>query len=402
MTDERLEDILKQSLAQEVTERDIFQYRKARERKIMMIRRRIGFGAVAAVAVLAAAIGIIGFVDPVLASKIPLIGSFFSQTQENLTFSGDYTEKATILEGTDTEGTSDIQILSAQDQGFLLTASEVYSDGYSIYLTLQMEAEQEDFSNIPEYYTQSGPDNPGEKLAAGIYTNMEWSLEGTAPEQKTNPFRIIEGQVIDDHTFAGMVKIDLPERQTGDSILDMNITGIGYDDIRPEMQNHATESAAHWFDGSWNLKIPVSVDLDVKIITLDETHENYTLKNVMASDFQVVVDTQIPTLPELSDEERINLLEEHPEITDDLDLYDYYGIPYVICDTCVFDQDGELLTPVNETNGLARFAVQGKELTELHIYIFDNWDYGMDSLKGGLSESEAAELAVISKKIVLE
>ena len=98
----------------------------------------------------------------------------------------------------------------------------------------------------------------------------------------------------------------------------------------------------------------------------------------------------------------MELITEHPEITDDKDLYDYFGIPMVFCDTYVFDQDGELLTPVSETNGLARFAVQGKDLTELHVYIFDDPDVGFAIYKGAMGETEAAPLAVISKEIILD
>ena len=402
MTDDRLDEILKQSLAQEITEYDIFQYRKARERKIMLVRKRLGIGTAAAAAALAAAIGTIGIVDPALASKIPLIGSIFSETQDQVTFSGDYSEKATILEGQETAETADTLILSAQDQGFVMTASEIYSDGYSIYLTLQVEAAEEDFSYIPEIYTQPDAEDPGDKLAAVMYSNIEYEMDGAKLNQVADRSMHIEGMVADVHTFAGMVKIDLPEQLADDGILQLHVTGIGYDDTRPEMQNNTTEKAAHWFDGNWDLEIPVTVDPDVKVITLDETTGDYTLKTVMVSDFQVVVDTQIPTLPQLSVEEITGLLEEHPEITDDLGLYDYYGIPCVICDTYVFDQNGELLTPVSEINGLARFAVQGKELSELHVYIFDNWDYGMDIYKGRMDETEASQLAVISREVVLE
>ena len=402
MTDERLDKILKQSLVPEISADDIFQYEKARKRKIMFILKRLGVGTAAAVAILAAGIATIGLVDPALASKIPLIGSIFEETEDNLTFSGDYSEKATVLSESETEDTMVSKKYTAQDQGFNVTASEVYSDGYSIYLTLQIESEEEDFSYIPEFYTQSCSDDTDAKTAVGIYSYIDWSVAGTDLKNTPHQLVIVEGKVIDEHTFAGMIKIDLPDCLMNEQTLDLSITSIGYDDIRPEMQDNTTESASHRFEGEWRLEIPVTVDPDVKLISVDENYGNYTLKNVMVSDSQVVVDTRIPTLSDISQDELDEYLKEHSGIFDYPDMYDYFGIPYVTCETYVFNQDGELLTPVSELDGLARFAVQGKELTELHIYIFDNPDYGFDIIKGRMGEEEATSLAVISKEIILD
>ena len=73
-----------------------------------------------------------GFQNPVLASKIPLVGGIFAQVEDQITFSGDYSEKALPLEKKKQE-----DILSCESQGIQITASEVYSDSYSIYLTLE-------------------------------------------------------------------------------------------------------------------------------------------------------------------------------------------------------------------------------------------------------------------------
>ena len=39
-------------------------------------------------------------------------------------------------------------VCTASDQGLTITASEVYSDGYSIYLAVEVESEEGGFSNI--------------------------------------------------------------------------------------------------------------------------------------------------------------------------------------------------------------------------------------------------------------
>ena len=114
---------------------------------------KIGKGAAAAAA--AAVIGILGlgYFNPVLAAKIPLIGKIFERVEDNATYSGDYTDKKTVLTNEDHEGNLDTSDYTIADKGITLTASEAYCDGYSIFLTVNIEKEDADFTHIPEHYT---------------------------------------------------------------------------------------------------------------------------------------------------------------------------------------------------------------------------------------------------------
>ena len=93
MTDERLDQILKQALAPEISGREIRIHRRRKDK--MNKFGKIGKGAAAAAA--AAVIGILGlgYFNPVLAAKIPLIGKIFERVEDNATYSGDYTDKKT-------------------------------------------------------------------------------------------------------------------------------------------------------------------------------------------------------------------------------------------------------------------------------------------------------------------
>lgn len=393
MTDEKLDQILKQALAPEINDREI---RVRRRRKDKM--RKFGkIGKAAAAAVAVAVIGTLGlgYFNPVLAAKIPLIGKIFEKVEDDVTYSGDYTDKGTVLTNEDHVGNLDTPDYSVSDQGITLTASEVYCDGYSIFLTVNIEAEEADFTHIPEHYT--GLDIADNRMAAGFYIGGTWNVDGNSPEQLENTF---EGKVIDSHTFAGMLKVDLAEKVSGSGELNLNINGLGYDDDR--MLDSEEITASHWTDGSWNLVLPFEVNgTDVKTIEVGEKKGNITLDNVVISPYQVIVHVTTPgEQRELTDDRREKLLSKDPDMTD-AEMFEILGWSYEPCQTIVFNQDGEMLYSDTEMAGRAGFAVQGKEIKTLYIFIFDNLNDWTQMEEEGMNSS-VADKAVIVKEIHVE
>ncbi|MBD5522396.1 MAG: DUF4179 domain-containing protein [Lachnospiraceae bacterium] len=393
MTDEKLDQILKQALAPDINDKEI---RVRRRRKGKM--KGFGIvGKVTAAAVAVAVIGILGlgYFNPVLAAKIPLIGKIFEKVEDDVTYSGDYTDKGTVLTNEDHEGNLDTLDYSVSDKGITLTASEVYCDGYSVFLTVNIEAEDADFTHIPEHYT--GMNIADERTAAGFYIGGTWSANGSSPEMLKNTF---EGEVIDSHTFAGMLKMDFAQQVSGSSELNLNVDGLGYDDDR--MLDSEEISASHWTDGNWNIVIPFEVnETDVKTIEVGEKKGNFTLDNVVISPYQVIVHTTTPGKhKELDDDWREKLLSKDPDMTD-AEMYEIIGYSYEPCQTIVFNQDGEILQSDMEMAGWAGFAVQGKEIKTLHIFIFDNLDDWSRMESEGMNSS-VADKAVIAKEIYVE
>lgn len=390
MTDEKLDQILKQALAPEISDREI-QIHRRRKDKMKQIGK---IGKVAAAVIAAAVIGTLGlgYFNPVLAAKIPLIGKIFEKVEDNITYSGDYTDQGIVLTNEDPAGNLDTSDYSASDKGITLTASEVYCDGYSVFLTVNIGAEEADFTHIPEHYT--GANVAENRTAAGFYIDGTWSVGGSSPEWLENTF---EGEVIDSHTFAGMIKVNLAEKPAGSGQLNLNISGLGYDDDR--MLDSEEISASHWTDGSWKLAIPFEVNAtDVKTIEVGEKKGNITLEDVVVSPYQVIVHATTPGEPrELTDSIREKLLSENPDMTD-AEMFELLGWSYEPCYTIVFNQDGEMLYSDTELAGWAGFAVQGKEIKALHILIFDNFDDWMQMEKEGMGSS-AADRAVMSKEI---
>ena len=321
-------------------------------------------GKCVAAVVAAAVIGIagLGYFNPVLAAKIPLIGKIFEKVEDDATYSGDYTDKITVLTNEDSAGNLDTSDYTVSDKGITLTASEVYCDGYSIFLTVNIESEDADFTHIPKHYT--GMDAADNRTAAGFYIDGTWSVDGGSSEWLENTF---DGEVIDSHTFAGMLKINLEEKHTGSGELNLNVNGLGYDDDR--MIDREEISASHWTEGSWNIAIPFGLNTtEVKTIEVGEKKGNITLEDVVVSPYQVIV---------------------------------HAGSSYEPCSTICFNQDGEMLHPNMEMTGRAVFAVQGKEIKTLYIYIFDNPDDWTQMEQEGMNSS-VADRAVITKEIHVE
>ena len=355
MTDEKLDQILKQALAPEIDDSEIRIHKRRKDK--MGIFRKIGTVAAAVLGV-----GGLGYFNPVLAAKIPLIGKIFEKVEEDATYSGDFSDKKTVLTKEDAAGNLDTSDYTVSDKGITLTASEAYCDGYSIFLTVNIESEDADFTHIPRHYT--GMNIADDKTAAGFYIDGKWRVDGRSDEWLENTF---DGEVIDSHTFAGMLKINLAEKHAGSGELSLTVNGLGYDD--DTMLGGEEISASHWTEGSWNITIPFEVnETDVKTIEVGEKKGNITLGDVVVSPYQVIV---------------------------------HAGWSYEPCSTICFNQDGEMLHPDMEMAGRAVFAVQGKEIKTLYVYIFDNPDDWSLMAQEGMNSS-IADRAVISKEIYVE
>lgn len=222
-------------------------------------------------------------------------------------------------------------------------------------------------------------------------------MDGSSPEWLENTF---EGEVIDSHTFAGILKINLAEKFVGSGELDLNVNGLGYDDDR--MLDGEEISASHWTDGVWNVVLPFEVNgTDVKTIEVGAKKGNITLDDIVISPYQVIVHTTTPgEQRELTDDRREKLLSKDPDLTD-AEMLELLGWSYEPCQTICFNQNGEMLYLDTEMAGRSGFAVQGKEIKTLYIFIFDNYDDCLQMEQEGM-DSSVADKAIISKEIHVE
>ena len=98
--------------------------------------------------------------------------------------------------------------VTVTDNGITITASEVYCDGLSVFLSAQVYAEQGGFSNIPAHYVSNTNENSTDMIADMLYLRGDWKLSDESEWYPLTAYSL-EGKVIDDHTFAGMLKLDM-------------------------------------------------------------------------------------------------------------------------------------------------------------------------------------------------
>ena len=191
-------------------------------------KRFVQWGTVAAAMVVA--IGFCG-ANPALAKELPLIGSVIERVQELLGFqeipteeivtlvptgqgtynagereeAGDNNTGAIGIQSTETsvEATESTQYQTS-DQGYTITLTDYYTTNQAIFLGVKMESE--------EGFPEMSADSDG-KSQIMIATLEEYSFRSGDP---VHGGRVLLGQLVDKHTFLGLIRIDYKSIQTGD------------------------------------------------------------------------------------------------------------------------------------------------------------------------------------------
>lgn len=347
-----------------------------------------------------------GYNNPVLASQIPVIGRLFATVQEEVTYSGDYSGKVQVLED-DMETETDKYVYSASEQGYTFTASEVYCDGYSLYLGLTVNKEG-GFGEISTMPTAADGEEWVQAMALyGI------SLQ---PEGKERVYfdgmPLLEGVQTSEDTFEGMIKLSLAdvgirlgdscdmyiyldwfmyideskreqsEKNIAEHILrDENGNEI-YDEEGMVVMDDSYEEIQCKYNetGNWNLRIPVAVDAsEIRDYEINDTADGIGIESVTVTPYEIRLQSILPPLypteaalmeakrayaAKTSDVE--NMTDEEIDEQVSLILYGDYGV-------AVFDETGtrlEIDTVKENDRGYAyTYPVQGRERKELHIYV---------------------------------
>ena len=371
--------------------------------------------AAAAAGVLVAAATVFSFANPVAAAKLPLIGHIFEQVSGDATYSGDY-KNVTVLpdvpENTSADANQQRQadaaageeggVYRAASNGVTVTASEIYSDGYSVYLTAEIKSEAGGFSHIPAHYTRQFE----ETTSQSIHAMGTWSAGNAADTALSNS--VFEGKAVDDHTFIGMLKLDAETLLTGDGTLKLALSELRYDsDAAPEGEEITPKGC---IAGTWTLDIPFSVDgSHCREIAVGKSKDGYGIDKVFVSPYQVIVfcDAPYTTLsPETYTREDFEEQwgNKNDEIAADGDapvtyedmlakkFYDYF-------ETAVYNQDGQALSMQYGDEEKCVFAVQDLPLETLHIYLADETQE-LGLIKAA-NEQEAKALSMLDAEINL-
>ena len=345
-------------------------------------KRFVQWGTVAAAMVVA--IGFCG-ANPALAKELPLIGSVIERVQELLGFqeipteeivtlvptgqgkcnagereeAGDNNTGAIGIQSTETsvEATESTQYQTS-DQGYTITLTDYYTTNQAIFLGVKMESEE----GFPEMSADS--DGKSQMIA----TLEEYSFRSGDP---VHGGRVLLGQLVDKHTFLGLVRIDYKSIQTGDQ-------GY-YEEIPEEMSlqleipyfflypKGASKETVH---GSWKFpELSVSQsDKEMQVIEIGETNAaGFGLDRIEVSPVELTV-------------------------------YDIFPEDHLVM-TVVLDKDGRKLTYAgNNTNEL---AVSGYDISEITVYLYDYDEYM--EIKGlALGENSSAFLEILEKNALYE
>ena len=273
---------------------NIMDYKNKSKNKV----RRWTTAVASTAAVLALSTGIL-MANPVLASKIPIIGKIFERVEDNVTYSGEFKDNADILTSEDEAANSNYVV---ENNDVKLTASEIYCDGYSVFLTAKIEVANGGLSDMMSNHagrnTDIAPINT-------MYTKGKWEAPavGVSGELMNDYF---EGEVIDDKTFVGIIKADLGNVVSESGTFNLDLSFLGYD----SNENHPVANdddigLGHRFTGSWSLSIPYSVDAtNTKLVDVGEKLENgFGIDKVLISPYQVVVYADVPYRADLTEEE---------------------------------------------------------------------------------------------------
>lgn len=280
--------------------------------------------------------------NPALAAKLPLVGNIFQMVQKEVPFSGEYSEVAESLTAFDTETSqnwAEQKDYSVTVEGVTFTASEVYCDGMSVFLTAEVTNENGGFAKIP---------------GKSMYLRGAWSYQG---ETYNFGLEYLQGMVVDDETFVGMLKINLPEYVTEQETITLSLTSIGWDDV--DIKDNDAE--AHRVKGDWSFEIPFQVDTEsVRKLAAEKEENGYTLKQIILSKYQATVQVEAR------------------------DKACYVGL---------FTQNGEPLAfeegKLDEETDINTFffAVQEKEIEKIYVLVWDDFDAWTSACKQGMEQA---------------
>lgn len=403
--------------------------------------------------------------NPALAAKIPLIGHIFERVETSVSYKGDFSSTAQVLvtEGADaadlkTEN-ADLETENAEAEttdkntgitnagitendkdgnakskaeagnagngndekvnkseeskyvktsnGLTVTVSEVYYSTKALYLAMSIKNEEE----FPQDFIRT------KNMDDYILDYDVLSLNGTASfsfsDIDVGPELYIEGQFIDNHTFAGIYRVPLDQFSYYPTDEEIAATGLDINDYWTD--DMSTDEAAKKVD-EYNLKlkekfpdigkplpIPDSFTYNLNItdisgdlfetkartVTFPEGDSGVVYDNLVKKyegnwDFQfdVALDTSRTSVIELNDTNSeglgISKIEKTPyEISAQMIIpsdklnYDYFLV--------MLDKDGELMD--YQGSFTDTYQLYGRDTSTVYLYICDYIQY-MDEIKG--------------------
>lgn len=261
----------------EETYQMIEETQKAMQRERRKSRKKSAVWAGSMAAAMAVCITVLGISNPVLAAKLPVIGVIFQAVQNQVSYSGDFSEDAISLVETDSDKKEENNLVQT-DQGITVSISEIARDDKSFYLGITMTSEEgfpEDFNRVKndtEYVLEYDIMNC-QTIGELVDTNGE-------KMDMSGELAILEGNYVDNHTFQTIGYVDLSgyEMIADDFTYNFEITDIwsylGKNYYGDWTYRDRPEDGEKHYTGSWKFSVDVSLDKDsAKVIEVNQTNE---------------------------------------------------------------------------------------------------------------------------------
>lgn len=340
--------------------------------KVSEKRKKRGFvkGLSAAAAMLVFSI-LVFTANPALAAKLPFIGHIFDTVEEEIGYKGDYSESSEKLvtpEEIKEDGTID-SLYVQKSNGITFTVSECNYESMAMYLAVSIESEEgfsEEFMNYSRYGMPEVPEDADQYVsdystvymkstAAADFSESGYGEIMFDPAYGTSAPYLIEGKFVDDHTFAGIIRVDLFDLQMLDDAGEWQQIENIPDEFPYEL--HVTSIYAKPGSGT-NLEGNWDFTLDVKL-----NHENTEIKEIQETNADGI---GIGTVTKTAYELHAELL-----LPEGMDSADYI--------VAVCDADGNPLESQGEIAEI--YSTYQRDVSKVFIYVVDYYTY-MDECKG--------------------
>lgn len=250
-------------------------------------------------AAMAVCIIALGISNPVLAAKLPIIGGIFQAVQNQVSYSGTFSEDAIPLLETENDNGEENNLVQT-DQGITVSITEIARDDKSFYLGITMTNEEgfpEDFNRVK---------NDTEYAMAYDIMNCQTVGELVDNHGETldmsGELAILEGNFVDNRTFQTIGYVDLSgyEKVADNFTYNFEITDIWsylgknyYGDWT--YQDRPKDGEKH-YTGSWKFSVDISLDQDSsKVIEVNQTNaQGIGIATVTKGKYYITAEPIIP------------------------------------------------------------------------------------------------------------
>ena len=361
--------------------------------------------------------------NPAFAAKIPLVGGVFETLGHSLGFSGDFGSYAVTLGGDSgaesmAEAAGGAQAAgrySQTDQGMTITLSEQYCSEETLYVSLLMTTEEP----FPASFQDQDGALPIELWGGSVSFSFN-------PETETQElFEYLNGRMLDDHTYAGVLQLPLRKElseSSGSSVLpdqftvDLQISQIVGDlprsqrpevpeDLKAEYEQSMQDAGLDPSDEAYASFTEEEKDIEHDFFKtmmakyyerypdaaqLPNKYEQWWIDGSWSFSFDVTVnrsDTEIKQIDTggACDIGKIKLTRTPFEITLSCDrskTLDYYLV--------LLDADGKPFDTGKYNGSVDTLLINGQDVSKVTLFVCDYNEY-MDELKGYYYNGEDAE-----------